>query len=301
MKLFKTEITPMVNDSIYVDLRQQPFLSSPFHNKPSFHSHPELELTFIVEGYGKRVIGNKVEPFESGDMVFIGSNVPHIWLSDPAFYEKGTPLQSKVIVTYFNPKTFMQIFESLKEFEHIREMIRQSSKGIRIFGETKNLIANKLIELSDKHGFEKVEGLLHIMNLISTSPEKSFIISSEPDHYDDLYPDRLIDVLKFIKEHLHEPISLRNAADIACMTEQSFCRFFKKRTKKTFSEFLSDMRISLAREMLLQTNKKISDIAYLCGYSSSSHFCKVFKDHCGISPLRFKAMGNEDGEDLDDL
>lgn len=292
MKLLKTEITPLINDSIYVDLRQQPFLSSPFHDKPSFHSHPELELTFIVEGYGKRIIGNNVEPFESGDMVFIGSNVPHIWLSDPVFYEKGTPLQSKVIVTYFNHKTFLQIFDSLKEFRGIREMIRQSSKGIRIFGETKNDIANKLMALSDKHGFEKVEGLLHIMNLISVSPEKSFIINSEPDHYDDLYPDRLIDVLKFIKDHLHEPVSLRNVADVACMTEQSFCRFFKKRTKKTFSEFLGELRISSAREMLIQTDKSIADIAYQCGYSSSSHFSKVFKEHCGISPLRYKATGN---------
>lgn len=293
MKLLKTEITPLINEMTHIEMRQQPFLSSPFHSQPSFHSHPELELTFIVEGYGKRIIGNKVEPFESGDMVFIGSNVPHIWLSDPAFYEEDAQLQSRVIVTYFNPKTFLHIFDTLKEFEGIREMIRQSSKGIRIFGATKDIIADKLIALSEKKGFEKIEGLLHIMNMISVSTEKSFIVTNEPDHYDDLYPDRLIDVLKFIKDNLHEPISLKQVADIACMTEQSFCRFFKKRTKKSFSHFLSDLRISQACEMLIQTDKSIVDIAYLCGYNTSSHFCRVFKEYTGVSPLRYKTNANK--------
>jgi len=288
MKLLKTEITPLINDVMHVDFREQPFLWSPFHTQPSFHSHPELELVFVIEGYGKRIIGNKIEPFESGDMVFIGSNVPHLWLSDPAFYEENSILRSKVIVSYFNPKTFLQIFESIKEFEGIREMIKQSSKGIRIFGETRNIIAKKLIELSTINGFEKVEGLLQIMHLISVSTEKEFIVNNEPDHYDDLYPDRLVDVIKFVKENLHEQISLRQVADIACMTEQSFSRFFKKRTKKSFMQFLNDLRIAQACQLLIQSSKPVSDIASLCGYNSSSHFCKVFKDHTGVSPFQYR-------------
>lgn len=288
MKLLKTEITPLINEVMHVDFREQPFLWSPYHTQPSFHSHPELELVFVIEGYGKRIIGNKIEPFESGDMVFIGSNVPHLWLSDPAFYEENSGLQSKVIVSYFNPRIFLQIFESIKEFEGIREMIRQSSKGIRILGETRNSIANKLIALSNISGFEKVEGLLQIMHLISISTEKEFIVSNEPDHYDDLYPDRLVDVIKFVKGNLHEQITLRQVADIACMTEQSFSRFFKKRTKKSFSQFLSDLRIAQACQILIQSDKPVSDIANLCGYNSSSHFCKAFKDHTGVSPFQYR-------------
>lgn len=296
MKLLKTEITPLINEVMHVDYREQPFLCTPYHTQPSFHSHPELELVFIVEGYGKRIIGNKVEPFESGDMVFIGSNVPHLWLSDPRFYEENSGLQSKVIVCYFNPKIFVQIFDAIKEFEGIRDMIRQSSKGIRILGETRNLIAKKLMALSNIKGFEKVEGLLQIMHVISTSEEKEFIVNNEPDHYDDLYPDRLVDVIKFVKENLHEPIALRQVADIACMTEQSFCRFFKKRTKKSFSQFLSDLRIAHACQLLIQTNKQISDIAYICGYNTASHFCKVFKEHAGVSPFQYRTSMKQSGQ-----
>ncbi len=293
MKLLKTEIAPLVNELMYVDMRQQSFFWSPFLSQPSLHAHPELQLTFIVEGYGKRIIGNKIERFESGDMVLVGSNVPHIWLSDPAFYRKNTGLQSKVIVAYFHPKIFFQIFDCLKEFDSIREMIDQSSKGILIQGETKNIIADKLISLTSKRGFDKVEGLFQIMHLISLSPHKSFIVSGEPVAYDGFYPDRLVDVVKFIKDNLHEPISLKQVADIACMTEQSFCRFFKKRTKKSFSQFLNAVRIDQSCEMLRQTNKAITDIAYRCGYNSLSHFCRVFKEHTGMSPFSYRSRTSE--------
>jgi AraC-like DNA-binding protein len=294
MKLLRTELTPLINDLVKVDIRNQPFLASPFHAQPAFHSHPELELVFVIEGFGKRIIGNKVEAFEAGDMVFIGSNVPHLWLSDPVFYEEDSTLESKVIVTYFNPQAFIQMFDAVKEFQSIREMIRQSSKGIRIYGETRNLIANQLIELSTMEGFKKIEGLLQIMDRISTSTEKDFIVNDEPDHYDDLYPDRLINVIKYIKDNLNQQITLHQVADIACMTEQSFCRFFKKRVKKSFSQFLNELRITSARTLLMQTDKTVSDIAYLCGYKSSSHFCHVFKVYCGESPLQYKqSIGRE--------
>lgn len=294
MRLLKTEISPLINESMHIDFREQPFLWSPFHSQPTFHAHPELELVFVLEGFGKRIIGNKIEPFESGDMVFIGSNVPHLWLSDPVFYEENSTLQSKVIVTYINPKIFLQVFDAIKEFEGIRDMIKQSSQGIRILGETRNTIASKLISLSNVKGFEKVEGLFQVLNLISVSEEKEFIVNNyEPDHYDDLYPDRLVDAIKFLKENLHEPITLRQVSDIACMTEQSFCRFFKKRTKKSFTRFLSELRIVEACHLLVQTDHSVGDIAFQCGYNSASHFCKVFKEYTGISPFQYKSSVNK--------
>jgi len=289
MKILKTEVTPLVNEPLYVDIRQQSYLWSPFHEKTSFHSHPELELHFVVEGFGKRIIGKKIEPFQSGDMVFIGSNVPHVWLSDPVFFEENTSFRSKVIVTYFNSKTFLQLFNSVKEFEDIREMIRQSSRGIHIYGETRNKIAEKLETLNTKQGFEKIECILQIMNLIAVSGEKCFIEDVEDKKYENASEDRLIDVLKFVKEHLHEQIFLRQVAEVACMTEKSFCRFFRKRTNKSFFRFLNELRISQARQYLLQTDKSVADIAYHCGFTTSSHFCSVFREYTGKTPKQFKA------------
>lgn len=289
MRLLHTQITPLANDSIFVDYRSQAFLASPFHGYPCFHAHPELELVLVLEGYGKRIIGDKIEPFESGDMVFIGANVPHIWLSDSAFYKEDSNLQSKVIVTYFDPGIFQQMFDSLKEFQGIKEMFAQASKGIKIHGETKRVIADTLLSLMSKEGFEKVEALLRIMHLISTSSEKSFIVTSEVNDLQVQYSDRMIDIINFLKNNLHEQISLKQVADIACLTEQSFCRYFRKRTKMSFSQYLLDLRMTNARKILLELDKPISDIAYLCGYNSSSHFCKVFRDFTGQSPYQYKS------------
>jgi AraC-like DNA-binding protein len=288
MRLLHTEITPLINEFLCIELRDQQFLQSPYYSQPVFHAHPELELVYIGEGYGTRIIGDTVEPFEAGDMVFIGSNVPHVWLSDDAFYKENSKLHSKVIVTYFNPNKFKEVFESVKEFSSIREIIRQSTRGIKIFGETRNLIAEKLVTLSSKSGFEKIEGLLQIMNLIASSEDKSFIINKEIEDNDSQYSDRLIKVIKFIKENLHNQISLRQVSEIACMTEQSFCRFFRNRTRKSFSQYLLDQRISYACTLLIQSDKSISEISDLCGYKSSSHFCKVFKDQINQSPYQYK-------------
>lgn len=288
MRLVHTEITPLINEFLCIELRNQQFLQSPYFSQPVFHAHPEMELLFVLEGYGTRIIGDTVESFEAGDMVFIGSNVPHVWLSDAAFYKDHTKLQSRLIISYFNPQKFKDVFEGVKEFSQIRDMLRQSTRGIRILGNTRAQIADKLFELVNKSGFEKIDGMLQILHMISISNEKSYIINTELEETDRQHTDRLIEVIRYIKDHLHTQISLKQVAEIACMTEQSFCRFFRNRTKKSFSQYLLDQRISYACTLLIQTDKSISEISDMCGYKSSSHFCKVFKDQISQSPYQYK-------------
>lgn len=287
----QTHITPIINSSLHIEMRDQAFVDSPFHGRrPSLHAHPELELTVVLEGYGKRIIGNKIDKFQAGDMVFLGPGVPHIWLSDPAFYKEDTALRSKVIVMYINPKIFEQMFESMTELRGIQLMIQQASMGINIFGKTKKLIAEKLIDLFNKTGFEKVKGCLEIMHLISISEEKNFIAEKALDAAAvGSSSDRLLDVIQYIKENISSPVSLKDVAEVACMTIPSFCRFFKSRTKMRFSQYLMEERMEHARQLLIEMDKPISEIAALCGYNSDSHFCKVFKDHTGQSPHQYKS------------
>ena len=291
MKIIRTEITPLINNPLYLDFKERPHLSS-INNVPNYHQHPELQLTFILEGFGKRIIGNNVSHFEPGDMVFIGSNVPHVWLSDQAFFEEGSLLNTKSITVYIDPKVFQQIFDSVKEMDGIKEMFSQASKGINIYGETRNIIAQQLIELCSKTGFEKIEGLLHIMNLISVSTEKNLILEKDIYTQTGQNLERLISVIKYIKDNFQEQITLKDVSEVSCMTIQSFCRFFKNRTKKTFSEYLRDIRINHACKLLIQLDRSISDISNLCGFISHSHFCKVFKDYTGQSPYQYKKSIN---------
>lgn len=289
MKPIQTEISPLIKNPLYIEMQDEPYLSSPFYPiSASFHSHPELQLTFIVEGYGKRIIGNTVSEFEPGDMVFIGSNVPHIWISDPAFYREDSLLRSRAITVYIDAKIFQQLFDALPEMHSIREMIQQASKGINIYGATRDIIAEKLKQIYAQQGFSKVEGFLQVMHLISVSAEKNCINTEDIVERIKQPQDRLMKVIKYIKENLHEQITLVQVARVANMTIQSFSRYFKQRTNETFSKYLQDMRIDQACRFLIEMDRPIADIANLCGFISHSHFCKVFKERMGKSPYQYK-------------
>lgn len=287
MKILRTEITTLINESLYIDLRSQPFIHSPFHSH-TLHLHPELELVFILEGFGKWIIGNRMETFKAGDMVFIGSNVPHMWQSDPVFYKENSNLQSKIIVIYFSHTILDQLTGNIKEFDSIGRIIQKSSKGIRIDGKTRDLISKILLMISGKTGFDKVEGIFKILYLISISQDIEFIVDDHIDNLPVANSDKLITVLQFIQANFQEPLTLKQVAEIACLTEQSFCRFFRSRTKKSFSQYLLNLRINHAQKLLIELDKPISDIANLCGYNSISYFCKVFKEYTGQSPYKYK-------------
>jgi AraC-like DNA-binding protein len=289
MKILQTNISLLTNDFLHIDIRNDPTLASPY-TQSYRHAHPELELVLVLEGFGKRVIGNKIETFQPGDMVFIGSQVPHLWLSDPCYYDEKSDLSSSVVVAYINPQVFQQLFNAVREFDRIKEMIKQAADGIRIFGRTREIIAEKLLTHTSKTGYERVEIFLQIMHLISTTGEKSFIAKSEHSKIDDFNSDRLVEVIKFVKDNLNEDITLKQVAGIAYMTEQSFCRYFKNRTRKNFFQYLEELRMSKAGELLMQSSElSIADIAYTCGYKSSSHFCRIFRIHYSQSPYQYRS------------
>ncbi len=286
MKIFKTEISPGLNSYLSLIARDDAFFKAPFH------FHPELELVYIMESYGKRIIGDCIEPFAEGDMVFIGSNLPHVWLNDEIFY-KGSQLRAKAIVLYFNKNIFTPAFYDMKETLKINEFFQKAEKGMRITGKTKDIVAQKLKRLLKKKDFEKIIGSFEILDILSYSKDISFITS---DGYNPQLKhsetDRLSDVYKYVQSHFMDNISLATIAGIASLTQQSFCRLFKKRTGKHFVEYLNEVRISSACKYLLNTDWSISEIAYNSGYKTVSNFNKLFKNITGMSPKAYRIKSN---------
>ncbi|MEO8720386.1 MAG: AraC family transcriptional regulator [Ginsengibacter sp.] len=288
MKLLATQISPLINSFLHIESREQPYLCSPYYGSPSFHSHPEFELLFITKGFGKRIIGSNISKFEPNDMVFLGSWVPHIWLSDPAFYKADSNLISATIIAYIHPDVFEFMLNNVDELKEIKQMLEQSRRGIYIYGKTRNEIADRLIYLSSMTGFARIEGLLHIMYLIATSSEKSYILNDDPAiSIGDT--DRMNEVIEYIKNNIEKEITLKQVADLACLTMPSFCRSFKIRTRMTFCQYLSEVRILHACKLLIEMDQSVSYIANMCGYKSDSHFCKVFKERIGQSPYQYKS------------
>lgn len=283
MKILQTEISPHINSYLSLIERDDAFFKAPFH------FHPEMELVYITESYGKRIIGDCIESFCKDDMVFIGSNLPHVWMNDEIFRKENSGMKAKAIVLYFNKKVFNPAFYEMKETFKIKEFFRNAQKGMRIHGKTKTVIARKLKSLLLKEDFEKIIGFFEILLILSESKDISFITSDgynpQLKHSD---TDRLSNVYKYVQNNFKDNISLSVIAKISNLTPQSFCRLFKKRTGKSFVEYLNEVRVAAACKYLLDTDWSISEIAYHSGYKTVSNFNKLFKNLTGISPKMYR-------------
>ena len=283
MKIVKTNIASYTNTSLSVFSREESFFQSPFH------SHPEFELVYILESHGKRIIGNSVESFESGDMVFLGDDIPHVWLNDEIFYKGINSLKAKAIVIYFSRDLFGDSFYELPEALEVKKFFSQAIKGVSITGQTNAIISKKMEKLLKKKGFEVVMGLIEILFLLSKSKDLRYI---NDDSYvsvsDENKNDRLAAVFKYVKSNYKEEISLDEISKIANLTPTSFCRMFKAKTKKPFVEYLNEIRVSNACKYLIETDLGISEIAYECGYKTASNFNKLFKKLIGTTPKEYR-------------
>ena len=283
MKIVKTNIASYTNTSLSVFSREESFFQSPFH------SHPEFELVYVLESHGKRIIGNSIESFESGDMVFLGDGIPHVWLNDEVFYKENNSLKAKAIVIYFSRDLFGNSFYELPEAQEVKKLFSQAMKGVAITGQTNALIAEKMKKLLKKKGFEVIMGLIEILSLLSKSKDLRYI---NDDNYvsvaDDNKNDRLAAVFQYVKSNYKKEISLEEISQIANLTPTSFCRMFKTKTKKPFVEYLNEIRVSNACRYLIETDLGVSEIAYECGYKTASNFNKLFKKLMGTTPKEYR-------------
>ena len=283
MKILQTEITPAHNSYVSVVERNDPYFKSPFHY------HPEIELVYVKESYGKRVIGDKIEPFFPGDLVLVGSNLPHVWLSDENFQQGMENVSAQSLVMYFNKDIFSEGFYGLREAEKINTLFRNAQRGLKIVNATRSKVVGIMEKLVDKTGFERVLGLLEILHILSISSDTEFI--NNETYSGAVYnkdTDRLAAVFKYINTSFGSDITLNDVAKRANLTPQSFCRLFKKRMNKHFMEYLNEVRISHACRYLMDTDCSISEIAYMSGFKTVSNFNKVFKENTGYCPTSYR-------------
>ena len=287
MKALRTEMSSLLQTYIGVVERDEPYFKSPFHY------HPELELVYVKQGQGKRIIGDKLDTFSQGDMVLIGSNLPHVWLNDQSYYHGLNDLKAQALVVYFNKELFSKNFYELRESNQINDLFERASRGIKISGTTKTKIASKMEKLAQKKNLDKVICLLELINIMATSKDIEYITK---EGYTGTTvrskTDRLSEVYKYITTNYHSDISLDEISKVANISANSFCRLFKKRTNRHFIEYLNEVRISNACKFLLETNLNVSEIAFQCGYKTLSNFNKIFKKTISFSPNEYRQNCN---------
>jgi AraC-like DNA-binding protein len=284
MKPLFTNIGKTPQQSLITLKRDVPYFDTPFH------FHPECELVYIVSGTGKRIIGDSIEVFGPGDMVFLGPNIPHVWYSDSSFYKKDSNLHSIAFVLYFSKEIFGDKFYQLEETRELKELFKKAERGLKIKGAVQKYIAQLLEKMNNSTGLKKIVYLLDILELLTGSQKTEALASiSYKNSYDTRDNHKIDEVFLYLNKNFMRDISMPEVAGLCHMTPQSFCRFFKNRTKSTFVDFLNDMRISHARKLLIESDEQtIAEIAYLCGYKNLTKINKLFKNKTKLTPGDYK-------------
>lgn len=261
------------------------------HFYDSLHFHPEIQIMKIIESTGTRFIGDSIGNFKPGDILLLGSNLPHVFRNEKKYYEGNSNLQAKNISVFFDESLLGDRFSSLPEFHFIQKLLQNSIRGLSVRGKTNKKLSDLLQEILSLQGFDRLMHILSILNILSRSNELDALSSVGfygPQKYTD--SQRINDVFTYIMENFSEEIKLQEAADIANMSVNAFCRYFKTHTHKTFSKFLNEIRIGHACQLLIKDKWNIRETAYECGYDNISYFNRQFKEITNYTPKGYAKM-----------
>lgn len=255
----------------------------------NWHFHSEYQLFTVLKGRGTRFIGDHMQVFKEGDMVFTGPNLPHLWRSDNSYFDSKNGLETRGIVVYF-PDDFLRnsVFE-MDEFAEIAQVLQKSDRGIEITGKTNQAIRLMMQELIYMKGGQSIIQLLKILNRMVDSADCQPITQAGYINLNkESETDRMGQVYEYVMKNFKEKITLEEVSEIANLSVSAFSRYFKTRVNKSFSDFLSEVRISHACKLLHEEEMNISEISFECGFFTLSNFNKQFKDRTGKTPLAYK-------------
>lgn len=278
-------MTPVL-ENIPIDELQCSFHSFSY-TTPAFdfkwHFHPEFELTYIVKGNGYRLIGNSYHEFSNDDFVLIGPNLPHTW------FGKAHDNENFEAIVIQMPPDFVQKIISFKEANHLKLLFEKSKSGL-FFKAHPSDIKKLLFNVVEATGLEKMIALLTVLTKLSidnTTPISSAIYNFR---INEEMENKINRVCIYLQNNFSNHISLKEVADLIYMTESNFCKFFKKSTSITFSNYLNEIRINAVSKLLINSDNNIKNIAYSCGFESISYFNRVFLKKKHLTPKEFRVI-----------
>ena len=256
-----------------------------------WHYHQEFELSFITEGSGSRIVGDSVEEFHPGDLIFIGPRIPHVWFPEDKHKRQHSGRTLESVYMLFNNEILPDGLTDLPEFEHVRNAISLSQRGIRITGDTLNEVSRIMLQLPYMNSIRRLMFFYEIMDHIGKSESFSYLASSEYVKTKfDATNKRVNLIHEFLMKNYQNEIDLKDVAEIVHMAPASVCRFFKSSTGLTIFEYLNKIKIDYSCQLLLNTDLNIVDISYDCGFNNLSHFNKQFKKFVGNTPTLFRKL-----------
>lgn len=278
MKDIQKEITPIAAEDLFIVLN---------HPNAKFdypvHYHSDYEINLVMDTYGTRTVGDSEEEFNTLDLIMIGPNIPHAW--------KGEVVEGNHVVTIqFSDKLLNFPILGKRLFSSIKQLLIESQHGISFSEQIQLLMKDKILKLTKMQGFHTVLEFFSILYELSIA-DRRILVSNQYDTKDTVHTSksrRIAKVCEYIDKNIEEPIRLGDVAQLVSMSESAFSHFFKKKTNCTFIDYVTNLRIARACQLLSETTYTVAEICYTCGFNNLSNFIRIFKKKKGSTPQEYR-------------
>lgn len=252
-----------------------------------WHFHPEIELTLVTAGSGRRFVGDHIAEYGPGDLVLLGPELPHYWYSNSS--GGGEELISRSLVVQFLPGFLGEAFFELPELDAVRNLFVNSARGLRFTGNTRDRAAAVLERMVSLSPQRQLLGLLEALDVLSRSLDVEVLATDGfAPALDTRTEDRINRCQEYIFERLGQPFHLDDVAAHMSMSPSAFSRYFKRVMGKTFSRFVNELRVGQACRALIETDRPVAEIAFESGFNNLSNFNRRFRELRGVSPRQFR-------------
>lgn len=279
-QLLKVSMGPAQSFSVRQDCK--PFINN------KWHYHPEVELIHFKEGSGTQFIGDSISQFQKGDIVLVGANLPHYWRFDKCYFDESSENVANINVAHFSKSFLGDNFLDLPENKSLKSLLDKSKRGIRVVSGNKELIALMLHNMLQSEGTERIIYLIQALVEISRCEIEVLSSIGFDMNQEESEKDRIKDVYDYSYANFRNKINLEEIAEVANISPNSFCRYFKSRTKKTYSQFLTEIKVGQACKLLIDNQLNIKQVCYESGFNNFASFHKSFKCITGKSPLIYQ-------------
>lgn len=282
MKVIPFSIPKTSREAFRIQVDKLPYLYD------KLHQHPETQIMFIETGEGTLIAGDYVGRFSSGSLFLIGSNQPHVFRNDEIYYKSRSKLRVNAISIYFDERYAGESFWQLDELQKVHQFLMKSGVGYSIEGKTREQLIQLIQEIVPLKGIDKLIHFMKLLRILSESTELTPLsIIQANTNLSVTEGKRMNDILQFTFNQSHRKIKIEEVAEVANLSAEAFCRYFKVRTRKTYTNFLNEVRISNACKLLIEKRNSIQEVCYDSGFSNLSHFNRTFKKVTGRTPSSY--------------
>ncbi|SHF45239.1 AraC family transcriptional regulator [Pedobacter caeni] len=254
-----------------------------------WHYHAEVELIYFKKGNGTQFIGDSIKRFRSGDVVLVGAHLPHYWRFDDIYFNEDEKNNADVVVVHFNENFWGNHFLNLPENKALKLTLEKAQRGIQIPDKNKKAIGELIESILLSEGSKRIILLMEALLAIENCTPNHLLSSIGFRHdFEEIENDRINAIYNYSLANFKRKIQMEEMASVANISPNSFCRYFKSRTRKTYTQFISEIRVGHACKLLIEDSMNVKQICYESGFHNFASFHKHFKIITGKSPLTYQ-------------